>query len=150
MIESLSAAMWRCAVRAHPASTDRRLRAHVARPPLERRAIKATASAAATHLLPSTAGRTASRLDIARPGEPGDDPISMGCDAFDWAARALGRYGMPPEEIVAVLGADNPEVVRRYMELHRERLEERLLDRLRALADLERLLVQAMLTRVPG
>jgi hypothetical protein len=109
-----------------------------------------TASAAATHLLPSTAGRTASRLDIARPVGPGDDPIPMGRDAFDWAARALRRDEMPPEEIGAVLGAGNPELVRRYMELHRERLEERLLDRLRALADLERLLVQAILTREPG
>jgi hypothetical protein len=51
---------------------------------------------------------------------------------------------MPRDEISAVLGADNPELVRRHMELHRERLEERLAEQLRALAGLERLLVQAI------
>jgi hypothetical protein len=43
-------------------------------------------------------------------------------------------------------GADNPELVRRYMELHRERLQEQLVDRLRALAGLERFLLHAILS----
>jgi len=73
---------------------------------------------------------------------PQDKPIPIGRDAIAWAARALRCYEMPPDEISAVLGADNPELVRRYMELHRERLEERLADQLRALIGLERLLVQ--------
>jgi DNA-binding transcriptional MerR regulator len=42
------------------------------------------------------------------------------------ATPALRDQGMPPEEIDAILGADDPEVIRRYLELHRERLEERL------------------------
>jgi hypothetical protein len=45
--------------------------------------------------------------------------------------------GMPPEEIRAILEASDPEIVRRYLELHRERLRERLDDRLRALDLLE-------------
>jgi hypothetical protein len=101
-----------------------------------------TRSAAAAHLLPSSAGRTGSRLDIRGRGDRGPSPI--GRDAIAWAARALRRYEMPPEEIGAVLGADNPELVRRYTELHRERLEERLVDRVGALAGLERSLIQTI------
>ena len=69
-------------------------------------------------------------------------PISR--DSIAGAARALRRYELPPEEISAVLRADSPELVRRYIELHREWLEERHLDRLRALADLERVLVSRL------
>ena len=54
------------------------------------------------------------------------------------ARRILRRQGMPSEEIRAVLGAEDPEVVRRYLELHRERMEERLAEELRAVASLER------------
>ena len=43
---------------------------------------------------------------------------------------------MPPEEIDAILGADDPEVIRRYLELHRERLEERLADQRRTIGRL--------------
>jgi len=64
----------------------------------------------------------------------------MGQDAIAWAARALSRYEMPPEESSVVLRTDNPELVRRYMEIHRDRLEERLADQLRALTAVERLL----------
>jgi DNA-binding transcriptional MerR regulator len=46
---------------------------------------------------------------------------------------ALRRNRMPRAEIRAVLAADDPEIVRRYLELHRERLEEQLEDRRRAL-----------------
>ena len=62
---------------------------------------------------------------------------STGCLAI---ARALRRHEMPTEEILAVLGTEDPGVVHRYMELHRERLEERLAEQLRALAAVERLL----------
>jgi hypothetical protein len=48
-----------------------------------------------------------------------------------WAERVLACQGMPPDEISAILATDEPETVRRYLELHRERLEERLADRLR-------------------
>jgi hypothetical protein len=54
-----------------------------------------------------------------------------------WVERVLACQGMPPEEIGAVLATDRPEVVRRYLELHRERLEERLADRRRELDAVE-------------
>ena len=49
------------------------------------------------------------------------------------AVGTLRRNRMPRAEIRAVLAADDPEIVRRYLELHRERLEEQLEDRRRAL-----------------
>jgi hypothetical protein len=51
------------------------------------------------------------------------------------AVGALRRNRMPRAEIRAVLAADDPEIVRRYLELHRERLEEQLEDRRRSLDD---------------
>jgi hypothetical protein len=54
---------------------------------------------------------------------------------------ALDAHGMPPDEVDAVLGADDPQLVRRYLELHAERLREQLDDRLRALDDLRPALV---------
>ena len=51
----------------------------------------------------------------------------------------------PSEEIDAILGADDPELVRRYFELHRERLDERLADQRRALARLEQLLAARLI-----
>ena len=42
------------------------------------------------------------------------------------AVSALRRNRMPRAEIRAVLAADDPEIVRRYLELHRERLEEQM------------------------
>ena len=60
-----------------------------------------------------------------------------------WAERVLARQGMPPEEIDAILATDEPEMVRRYLELHRERLEERLADRLRELEAVEAQLLAA-------
>jgi hypothetical protein len=79
-----------------------------------------------------------------------DERTPIGRNAIARTARALLRCEMPPEEISAVLGADNPELVRRYMELHRERLGEGLADRLRTLAGLERFLVQAMIAPREG
>jgi DNA-binding transcriptional MerR regulator len=49
------------------------------------------------------------------------------------AVGALRRNRMPRAEIRAILAADDPEIVRRYLELHRERLEEQLEDSRRAL-----------------
>jgi hypothetical protein len=100
------------------------------------------------YLLLIRAGRRSSNAPTSRESEgPQDEPIPIGRDAIAWAARALRRYEMPPDEIGAVLGADNPESVRRYMELHRERLEERLADQLRALTGLEQRLVQVIFAR---
>lgn len=72
---------------------------------------------------------------------------SKGSGSLAWAASTLSRQEMPREEIRAVLAAHDPETVRRYLELHRERLEERLAEQRRTLADLERFLTEA--TREP-
>jgi hypothetical protein len=48
---------------------------------------------------------------------------------------------MPPSEVRAVLEADDHLKVRRHIELHRERLTERLADQVRELEVLERMLV---------
>jgi DNA-binding transcriptional MerR regulator len=63
------------------------------------------------------------------------------------AVGTLRRNRMPRAEIRAVLAADDPEVVRRYIELHRERLEEQLEDRRRALDALARSLTAHMQAR---
>ncbi len=82
----------------------------------------------------------------------------MSCYAVDqtdasapvtWAERVLESQQMPSEEITAILATDDPEVVRRYLELHRERLRERLVDQFRALGVLEALLAQRDVTRSP-
>jgi hypothetical protein len=58
-----------------------------------------------------------------------------------WAITTLSEQGMPSREIAAILEADRGQLVRQYLELHRERLEEHLADQRRTLARLERLLV---------
>jgi hypothetical protein len=63
--------------------------------------------------------------------------------------RILRDLGMPPEEIRAVLVADDPRLVHRHLELHRERLVEELEDRRRTLTALERELAGAALERRP-
>jgi hypothetical protein len=60
---------------------------------------------------------------------------------ISWVQRALERLEMPPDEISAILATDEPEMVRRYLELHRERLEEHLADRLGELDAVETELV---------
>ena len=52
----------------------------------------------------------------------------------------LRRQRMPPDEIRAILAADDPIVVRRLFELHRERMEEWLEEQRRMVASLERAL----------
>jgi DNA-binding transcriptional MerR regulator len=71
-------------------------------------------------------------------------PTSTGCDPAIWVERLLRQHGMPPEEIRVILEAGDPEIVRRYLELHRERLHEQLDDRLRALYVLEAFLKTAL------
>jgi hypothetical protein len=58
------------------------------------------------------------------------------------AARALLRQEMPLGEVRAVLEAADPTVVRRYLELHRERLEEQIAERCRVLDAVERMLTE--------
>ncbi len=72
-------------------------------------------------------------------------PTSTGCDPAIRVERLLRQHGMPPEEVRALCEAGDPEIARRYFELHRERLQEQLDQRMRALDILE-----ALLTRDPG
>ena len=58
------------------------------------------------------------------------------------AERVLACQGMPMDEISAILAIDDPQIVRQYIELHRERLEERLADRLRELVAVEEQLLE--------
>ena len=48
--------------------------------------------------------------------------------SIPWAARVLLDHGMPATKVHSILVTDDPEIIRRQMELHRERLEERLMD----------------------
>ena len=52
------------------------------------------------------------------------------------ARRILRRQGMPSREIRTVLRADDPLVVRRLLELHRERLEEWIEEQQQLLANI--------------
>jgi aspartyl-tRNA synthetase len=51
---------------------------------------------------------------------------------------------MPSDEIRAVVSAEDPELVHRYIELHTERLQERLAARVRTLRRIERSMMNAM------
>jgi hypothetical protein len=55
-----------------------------------------------------------------------------------WAVDTLSLSEMPAEGIRAVLSAEDPATVRRFLELHRERLDERVAEQRRRLASLER------------
>jgi DNA-binding transcriptional MerR regulator len=65
------------------------------------------------------------------------------------ARRILRRQGMPPEEIRTVLAASDPIVVRRVLELHRERLEEWLEEQRRLIASIDRS-SRGPVTRIPA
>jgi hypothetical protein len=58
----------------------------------------------------------------------------------DGLARDLRATGMPRDTVRAVLGADDPAIARRYLELHREWLRERLDEQERALDRVERVI----------
>jgi DNA-binding transcriptional MerR regulator len=57
---------------------------------------------------------------------------------LDGFRETLREQGMPTAELQAILRSDDPVIVRRYLELHRERLEERLAEQVRTLERLER------------
>jgi hypothetical protein len=71
------------------------------------------------------------------------DSVSDDRGTAEWATRVLLDYGMPPDEIREVLTTDDTRVVRRHMELQRERLVEELFDCHRALTSIERVLSDA-------
>ncbi len=56
------------------------------------------------------------------------------------AGSALRRQGMTPEEVARILAEDDPEMVRRRLELHREELVERLDEDLVNIDRIERVL----------
>ena len=54
---------------------------------------------------------------------------------------------MPGPEIDVIVAADQPRIARRYIELHGERLAERLADQLQILACIEGILTRRILDR---
>jgi len=71
----------------------------------------------------------------------------IGTDVRADAAEVLRRCQMPPDEIRWVLTADDPPVVHMILELHRERLEEELAERRKALGELEASLISLSCSR---
>jgi hypothetical protein len=81
-----------------------------------------------------------------RPGRFGQrDPVRR--DPMSWAAHVLREQGMPALERHAVFGTDDPRTIRRYLDLHRERLEERLMEQRAVLECIEVLLTETIQTR---
>lgn len=76
-----------------------------------------------------------------------DVPVAIRSDVPTRVGRMLVLLGMPPDEVQAVLTAEEPGLVRMYFELHRERLSEALADQLRLLTELERSLALEILQR---
>jgi hypothetical protein len=72
----------------------------------------------------------------------GEPERLFGSGSVTWAAAVLRDQEMPSDEIRAVVTSADPEIVHRHLELHLERLEERLGAQRRALAAIERLLVE--------
>ena len=89
----------------------------------------------------------------AQGSDPKDEPAIVprtGQAARDVLTSVVGTLldlGMPSQEIAAVVAADRPILVHRYLELHGERLRERLADQLQILARLEQTLHRALLDR---
>lgn len=71
--------------------------------------------------------------------------------SLDWAISELIDQGMPYEEIAGILGGGDPKLAHRYLELHRERLAERLMDQRRIVGRIEMLVTEAIRrkTRIP-
>jgi hypothetical protein len=64
-----------------------------------------------------------------------------------WAAETLRRQAMPVEEIRQVLAAEDLVTVHRYLELHRERLREQLVEEQHTVFTIERILTETRSTR---
>jgi hypothetical protein len=86
----------------------------------------------------NVAGISGRRPDTDSPPMDGRKPRASGSIA--WAISTLRDQGMPSEEIAMILGTAEPLMVHRYLELHRERLEEQLGEQRRTLGRLEELL----------
>jgi hypothetical protein len=82
-------------------------------------------------------------------GEPAVVPRTAQAarDAHTSVVGTLIDLGMPSHEIAAVAAADQPILVHRYLELHGERLTERLAAQLQILARIDQILHRALLDR---
>jgi hypothetical protein len=69
------------------------------------------------------------------------DPVHW--DRVLWAAYALRAHGMPQGEVHSLLATDDPRLIRRHLDLHRERLEERFADHREIVDSIEGLLLEA-------
>jgi len=74
----------------------------------------------------------------------------IGADVRADAADVLRRCHMPEDEIRWVLTANDPAVVHMILELHRERLEEELAERRKALGELEAWLIRDGERQIPA
>jgi len=74
-------------------------------------------------------------------------PLQEREGSLTWAIETLRACAMSREDIRAVVAAEDPEVVRRRVELHREWLGERLAEQRRTLARVERFLRGAIAER---
>ena len=79
--------------------------------------------------------RSAHVLDRAR--DPEREVVS---GTLSWAEMVLRDQEMPPEEMRVVLTTADRALVRRYLELHLERLEEWLITQRRSVAAIDRIL----------
>jgi hypothetical protein len=95
---------------------------------------------------------TRATLRSAHAVDHGADPERLlASGSFDWVGMVLRGQGMPPDEIRAVLTTADGELIHRHLELHLERLEERLLAQQGSLVAIERILTEAAARRCePG
>jgi hypothetical protein len=93
------------------------------------------------------------RLERARRARPRMTRVhecdSVRRDPNSWAAHVLQEQGMPAAERHAVIDSDEPRTIQRYLDLHRERLEEWLMDQRAVLECIEVLLTETIRTRSP-
>jgi len=85
----------------------------------------------------------ATRRSIRDPANTLDPEPREASGSIAWAETVLRDQGMPPGELCVVLTTADRELVRRYVELHLERLEEWLITQRRSVAAAERILTEA-------
>ena len=72
-----------------------------------------------------------------------DPERQVASGSIAWAEMVLRDQEMPPDELRVVLATADRELVRRYLELHVERIEESLITQRRSVAAAERILIEA-------
>ena len=71
-----------------------------------------------------------------------EGPVRRG--ALAWAEMVLRDQEMSPDELLVVLTTPDRELLRHHLELHLERLEERLSTQRRRVAAVERIIAEAI------